>query len=81
MHFVKTYLIGMYKIKPLQISAIHQSYIHQKMVKMPREVALMIFVFWIFAPTVDQCFDIALIAKLFKGPEADLQVSGGMVML
>ena len=49
--------------------------------RIPREVALIIFVFWILAPTVDQCFDIALIAKLFIGPEADLQVSGGMVML
>ena len=44
---------------------------------MPKEVSLMILVFWILAPTVDQLSDIAIVTKLLRGPGDDLEVSGG----
>ena len=42
-----------------------------------KDVALMIIIFWIFVPTLDQYSDIALVTRLLQGPDPDLEVSGG----
>lgn len=68
----------MYKTLVLQSFAFNLQ--RPKMDTMPKEVALMICVFWILAPTVDQLSDIAIVTKLFKGPGGDLEVSGGNVL-
>lgn len=65
----------MYKAVVLRHSA---TFLHRlDMDPIPKDVALMILVFWIFAPTVDQCLDIAIVTKLLNGPDDDLYVSGG----
>ena len=62
----------------LVCKSLHQTCIDWLVMQaMPKEVALMILVFWIIAPTIDQISDIAIVTKLMRGPTDDLTVSGG----
>ena len=38
---------------------------------------ILISTFWIFVPTVDIISDLAMVTRLFRGPDPDLVVSGG----
>ena len=45
--------------------------------KIKKNVAFLIFIFWIFVPTLDQYLDLSLALRLLKGPDPDLKVGGG----
>ena len=38
----------------------------------------MILIFWIIVPTLDNYSDILMVTLLFKGPQPDLEVYGGI---
>ena len=49
------------------------------MYELTKQTCVLIVLFWVLAPTFDLYSDILLIAKLFRGPEADQIVSGGSI--
>ena len=40
---------------------------------------MMILIFWIIVPTFDQYSDILMVIRLFRGPDPNLYVEGGLV--
>ena len=40
---------------------------------------MMILIFWIIVPTFDQYSDILMVTRLFRGPDPNLYVEGGLV--
>ena len=42
-----------------------------------RKLLIIIVTFWIFVPTLDMISDMAMVIRLFMGPEPGLVLSGG----
>ena len=47
------------------------------MAELTLNTGLLILIFWVVVPTVDQYSDLGLVFRLYTGPEQDLMVSGG----
>ena len=47
------------------------------MAELTLNTGLLILIFWVVVPTVDQYSDLGLVFRLYTGPEEDLMVSGG----
>ena len=49
----------------------------RSMAELTLNTGLLILIFWVVVPTVDQYSDLGLVFRLYTGPEEDLMVSGG----
>ena len=49
----------------------------RSMAELTLNTGLLILIFWVVVPTVDQYSDLGLVFRLYTGPEQDLMVSGG----
>ena len=45
-----------------------------------KNTGLMILIFWIIVPTLDNYSDILMVTLLFNGPQPDLEVYGGIYL-
>ena len=48
------------------------------MANFDRKTCVMILIFWLCVPTVDIISDLTIVHKMFRGPDINLWVSGGM---
>ena len=44
---------------------------------MKRRTGLLIFMFWVVVPTLDQYSDLAILTSLYTGPDPGMEVRGG----
>ena len=47
------------------------------MSNMKRRTGLLIFMFWVVVPTLDQYSDLAILTSLYTGPDPGMEVRGG----
>ena len=47
------------------------------MSEMKRSTGLLIFMFWVVVPTLDQSSDLAILPSLYTGPDPGMEVRGG----
>ena len=47
------------------------------MSNMKRRTGLLIFMFWVVVPTLDQYSDLAILLSLYTGPDPGMEVRGG----
>ena len=47
------------------------------MSNMKRRTGLLIFMFWVVVPTLDQYSDLAILTSLYTGPDPAMEVRGG----
>ena len=47
------------------------------MSNMTRRTGLLIFMFWVVVPTLDQYSDLAILTSLYTGPDPAMEVRGG----
>ena len=47
------------------------------MSEMKRSTGLLIFMFWVVVPTLDQYSDLAILTSLYTGPDPGMEVRGG----